>query len=514
MQFTTDQLLRMFLTEAYRYRAMVISMFVVLALAITIIGMFWPKSFTSTATIFVEQRNVLQPIMGNTAASTNVKDRAGVGVAREVIFGHKVMTIVLEKAGWMKSRPNKIEQDRIMEAIRGRTKLVKISDNLIKISYKGSNAERAFITAKTFSDLLVSESLSSKSNESKEAFDFISKQVKEYQDKLVKAEQQLKEFRTRNFDARPGNEQAISKRIISMRDSIERFSLDLKEAQIKYSSLRRQLSGEGEMTRGSTREGIFLKRIGELQAKMDVLRLSYHDTYPDIVQIKYQITDLRKAIIDEKKRKAEARRAGKTIIDESVRSNPLYQKIRADMSQTKIDIATLSTRLRETKKMLVLEVERAKRAYGGQATLAELTRDYKVNRDIYQDLLKRREKARVTMNIDRAESGLNMKIREPAALPLRPSGLRFMHFVVGGIILAIVLPIGLLYGLHVFDPRVRTPALISDKLKLPMIGSVPHLATSHESTLAVANIRVLGMVVVGAIILIGIGALFKLNGVV
>lgn len=116
MQLTTDQLLRMFLTEAYRYRVMVISIFVVVALAIVATGMFWPKSYTSTATIFVEQRNVLQPIMGDAAASTGVKDRAGVGVAREVIFGRKVMGIVLEKAGWMKSKPNKIEQDKIMEA--------------------------------------------------------------------------------------------------------------------------------------------------------------------------------------------------------------------------------------------------------------------------------------------------------------------------------------------------------------------------------------------------------------
>ena len=40
-----------------------------------------------------------------------------------------------------------------------------------------------------------------------------------------------------------------------------------------------------------------------------------------------------------------------------------------------------------------------------ESALAELTRDYEVNRDIYQDMLRRRENARVSMELDRERRG-------------------------------------------------------------------------------------------------------------
>ena len=50
--------------------------------------------------------------------------------------------------------------------------------------------------------------------------------------------------------------------------------------------------------------------------------------------------------------------------------------------------------------MLNSELDRSRRIAASESALAELTRDYEVNRDIYQDLLKRRENARVSMNLD------------------------------------------------------------------------------------------------------------------
>ena len=51
--------------------------------------------------------------------------------------------------------------------------------------------------------------------------------------------------------------------------------------------------------------------------------------------------------------------------------------------------------------MLNEELHRSGRIADSESALAELTRDYEVNRDIYQDLLRRRENARVSMELDR-----------------------------------------------------------------------------------------------------------------
>src|SRR3546814_4245213 len=51
-----------------------------------------------------------------------------------------------------------------------------------------------------------------------------------------------------------------------------------------------------------------------------------------------------------------------------------------------------------------------------EAVTAELTRDYTVNRDVYQDLLKRRESARVSMNLDADQDGPSFAVQNPAEI--------------------------------------------------------------------------------------------------
>ena len=43
-------------------------------------------------------------------------------------------------------------------------------------------------------------------------------------------------------------------------------------------------------------------------------------------------------------------------------------------------------------------------------------------------------------------------------MPLRPSGLRLMHFAVAGLALALLAPLLLVAGYVKMDPRVRTPS--------------------------------------------------------
>ncbi len=123
--------------------------------------------------------------------------------------------------------------------------------------------------------------------------------------------------------------------------------------------------------------------------------------------------------------------------------------------------------------MLKDELDRSRRIAASESALAELTRDYEVNRDIYQDLLKRRENARVSMNLDEEQRGLTFRIQDPAVMPLRPSGLRLMHFALGGLGLALVaadrplVRARALRSAHPLGAAARTPD------RLPVLATVP-----------------------------------------
>jgi hypothetical protein len=105
----------------------------------------------------------------------------------------------------------------------------------------------------------------------------------------------------------------------------------------------------------------------------------------------------------------------------------------------------------------------------------------------------------VSMNMDRERQGLTFKIQEPASLPLAPSGLRFWHFVIMGLVLGVLLPIALLYARLRLDPRIRTGSAIVVPNKLPIVAVVPHLWTPAEVKGLRSELVFLSLVVVTTI---------------
>ena len=111
---------------------------------------------------------------------------------------------------------------------------------------------------------------------------------------------------------------------------------------------------------------------------------------------------------------------------------------------------------------------------------SELTRDMEVNEQIYNDLLRRREKARVSMYLDIEGQGLNFRINETAQFPLDPVGPQFQLFASAGLILGALAPFGLAAGALQIDPRVRARKQLEDGIGLPVLAEMPHVRTPYE----------------------------------
>jgi uncharacterized protein involved in exopolysaccharide biosynthesis len=191
----------------------------------------------------------------------------------------------------------------------------------------------------------------------------------------------------------------------------------------------------------------------------------------------------------------------------------MYQQLKRDLSQTQITIDTLNARIHEASRQLQSLLERGKKVHGGEATLAELTRDYQVTRDIYQDLLKRRENARVSMNLDKENQGLTFKIQEPAVLPTQPKGLQFGHFILLGLFLGIGIPVGIVIAFVQVDPRVRHSYVLFEHNQLPVMTTVPHLWTPGETHAVYQEVGSGVLLVLGTLILMVLAQLLRFAGI-
>lgn len=506
--------LRPLFHDLFVFRKSYVTAVVAILAVFTVAGLYWPGRYTTSATVFVEQRNILGPLMEGTAVQTDIREQAG--LARELIYGRKILGKVAADQGLIDASMMPAEVDLIFEEIRDRTSIELVGDNLIEIQYSDSVPDRTYKVTGQFADLFIEESVASKTSESRAAFDFIDSQVDEYAGRLDKISNAIKDFRASNQNIVPGAEAEVRGRIQDLTTQIERQQQEIREAEVKAASLESQVSGERQTAVIAAESDQIQQRIASLQARLDSLQLSYHDKYPDIIAIKEQIADL----------KAIARESGSVVPvptetgpnagnNKSQVFNVVGQTLRQELYNTNTLIATLKARLNDSRRMLQAEQERIQKIPEFEATLSELNRDLEVNQTLYNDLIRRREYARVSMNVDQDNQGMTLRIHEPASFPTTTSGPRLVHFVVIGFLMALASPLGVILAKQQMDQKIRTV----EKLEvidnaLPVFVEIPHLATAAEASSLKREYFLLATVILLAVCGAGAVGVLRLNGVV
>lgn len=503
MATNISESIRLLAREAYVRRTWMVGGFAVIAVVTTLVGLFWPKTFTSYSTVYVEDQGVVAPLLQGAAVTARMNDRAV--IAREMIYGRRLLNQVVKDGGWPVDMANSAAVDSVVEGLKKRTMVTNVGDNLVRIEYTDSDAKRAQRVAQRLAELFVSESVGAKSHESEAAYAFIDQQVGEYSAKLRKLEGTLNQFRTSNPDAEPGADVDSTRRVSELRDRLTTLEQELREAEIRRGTYRGGAAGGGSggVSAGSVaRAEEYRRRIAELSAQLDTLRLTYRDTFPDVVRVKEQIRELQAALDGAEYGRSRAQAAPAAEGDAG--------ELRRGLTESSAEVATLKSRIEDTTRLLQEEQERSGRVRTVSTQLGDLTREYAVNSQLYEDLLKRREAARVSMSLDRSKNAASIRVEEPAFLPHNSSGPSQALFAAGGVLLGIVLPLGALFGMQQTDPRVRHSSTISERLGLPVLGVVPHLVTPREGVMEARSVVSLGLVVLGTII--AVAALSAIGG--
>ena len=495
-QLTPSELVPILLNEGKRNMVPLVSIFAAIALLTLFVGLLLlPKSYTASTTILAQESDIIQPLLEGRAVATGVTDRAG--IARQVVYSRKVLEDALETGGWLEDNPTAVQRDRLLEQLKERITIRASRPDLVEITYRDSDAQRTYKVTERLGAMFIKESLATKGRESREAYEFIDARVKDYHKKLTDAEDNLQKYRSANADAQPGSATDASTRISALRTQVEQTRMALLEQRSRESAITSQLSGESAVTAVQTRESLYRGQLLELQGQLDRLLLTYTEQYPDVVRIRHQMADIQQSMRDEAQRRANAPATASPFDDAQM--NPHYQELRSQQSTARREVAATQSRMGIAESLLQEELGRSRRIAESESALAELTRDYEVNRDIYQDLLRRRENARVSMELDREERGLTLRVQDPAIMPLRPTGLRFMHFAMAGLFMAVAVPLGLLFLRVRFDPRMRSAAQLQKHSEIPLLTTVPVYHTPRarrlQRTRALMSIGILATVV-------------------
>jgi len=480
------QIINLFIEQIKKKLSWLSIGFVLISIAVLAVAFMLPKTYTSHTTILADKEGILSPLMKGAAVSsgTKAKEREKIGLYKEILFGAAIMQPVIVNAGWVKKDATDVEKSRAIVDLIENVSVRSAGPNLVRISVADADAERAFRTAKLLGDMFIEVSLENKQRESRAAYEFVDRQGKDYHKKLLFAEQKLKEFKTKSLGEHVGSEQGVFRRIGELRSQIEEFSVQAQEERIRERSLAGQIAGEKQLDSSFQVESGLATRIRALEQQLATLRLDYHDTYPDIIRIKHQIADLKQMF----ETQGDSAGAFSNPVLPGGNLDTVYGSLREQLAETRTRIAGLSTRVAQSRKLLEAELVRAKKLPQVEAELAELTRDYEVTNSVYQDLVKRRENARVSMNIDIEQSDQRYAIQEPALVPLQAVGLRFFHVAGLGPVIGVLGPLAVLFALFQLGSNIRHKNQITTTMGVRLLGEIPQtsLPTSPRTPSRIA----------------------------
>lgn len=477
--------------------------FAIVTALMVLLAFQWPKVYVSTAVLYADEQNIIRPLLEGKAAV------AGLGADRftqavERLSSSELLSRVVKESGLVEDPNDVTAVERWVKEIVANMEVSEVSKNHMMIAYYSDDPAEAYKIAGALSSMFIQDSAQSKQERSLDAYKFIDKQVAQYKAQLQEAEERLKRFNAEHTD---GTEGTVAQQITALRKNIDELTLELQMARVRRDELRGQVSSEGRRLSQSFRAEAYRQRLAEAQGQLDTLRLSYQETYPDIVALKEQIEDIKRAILL-------AESDAGVVEPESVSANPVYQQLRTSLSGAEVEVRTLELRLASARNALT-EAE-AKTIQVGEihAQLAELTRDYDVTRGLYEGMLARKEQARMSMALDEEGQGVNYRLVTAPIMPRLPDGLRFIHIFAAAPLLGLLAPLGMLIAYIILDPRVRFIEKLQESLppQIPVLAQIPYTVSPQRRRMRRiewAQIGIFVLVVVAGYVAVGVASIAR-----
>ncbi len=462
----------------YRWYAVVISWIVAIVGWAVVYRL--PNEYQASARVYVDTQSILQPLLAGMTTVPNVDQQ--VAFMRRTLISRpnveRVMRMVdLDIKASTPKEHEKLVDDLMAQISIGGTE----RDDIYTISYKNSNPKLGKDIVQSLLTIFVEGSFGGKKQDSEKAVQFIDDQIKNYEEKLVQAENALKEFKIKHLGMLPRAGGDFSANMTTLEDSLNQARLELTEAEEARNAIKRQIAGEEPAPLTPPEAATVANpeidaRIAALNKNLDSLRMQYTDAHPDIVAARRLIGQLEARKLEEAKR-------NKRNNDPGANYSPMLQQMNVALSVEEARVASLKARVGEYTTRVARLRSQSTNAPEVEAQLAQLNRDYLINKENYEKLVGRREAAKLSGDLSSATDMLTFRVIDPPTVPSTPSGPnrhRLFSFVFAA---ALAAGLGVALLMSQLRPTFMSQASLRDVTGIPILGSISMNWTNEQKVI-------------------------------
>ncbi len=464
-----------------------------------------PDKYDASTRIYVDTDTLLTPLLKGIAVNPNIRDQ--VRVINQTLLSGPNVAQVIRMADLDLGISSEREMDQLVARTLAQIKVRSSGPNLFKISYSDADPKVAQRVVQSLLTIFVENNVGENRQEMETARAFLEGQVLDYERQLQEAEKRLADFRAANgrLLSREGSYVAKAD---DMQRQLNEARSQMEEAILTRDQLRSQLETVPQYLEVDAAPQVVLnnnsrqvdpavaslqKRISTLQSNLDSMLLKYTEQHPDVVASRRTLQSLEEQLETEQARAlAEASsggggggvapRGGTQRIP-----NALYEHVKLRLVDSEANVAKAERRVEKIKERLTELQSMAAQAPQIEAELANLNRDYSVIKRNYEQLLSRRESAKIAQAVD-AETDIQFRIVDPPKLPTLPSAPN------RPLMLSVVLAAGLGVGggfiflLMQLDTSFTATNNLRQAFGLPVLGAVSKIVQSGRTKLRLAEI--------------------------
>jgi polysaccharide chain length determinant protein (PEP-CTERM system associated) len=437
-----------------------------------------PEAYVGSARVYVDSNNVLRPLLQGLAIQPNIDQRIAM-MSRTLLSRPN-----LEKVMRMTDLDLEVQTDREKEELLTelRESIVlsagRDNDSLYTVEVINANQQTAKRITQALITVFIEGGLSGKRDDSAGAQDFLEQQIAEYEGRMAEAEARLASFKQRNVGALPGESGGYYQRLELTKQELSAAKLQLRETENRRSELQRQVDGEEPVFLSSGLSDSPLEaRIQSLNSQIDMLLTKYTDEHPSVRQMRAQIADL------EAEKQASFDLAMDSDVGEAyagLSSSPVYQGMRSMLAETNAMAAELRVRVAEYEARVKDMNDKVNNIPVIETELKQLDRDYQVIASKHQELLSRRESAKLGGDLEQTASDVTFRVVDPPFVPSKPSEPN--KLLLNSIVLGAAIGLGVVLALlaSLLRPVVVDQQSLIKLTGLPLLGTVTLTPTAEQ----------------------------------
>ncbi len=339
---------------------------------------------------------------------------------------------------------------------------------LITISYKGVNPELNFKIVDGLVSNFMEQSMKSVQLKADETMAFIDEDIKRLKRDFDESERKLRKFEEEHLDELPRGRNNKFAKLTAAENELAVIDREIMILQETAGFLRdRKYMTTDKGVQVFTPLGSTLsQQIIDLEIHIEMSQAKYSDEHPEIVMRKRELAHLKEVLESE---------YDKVVTGEG-KSGVLTDK----EFDTQLQLKSLQSRREETEGLIAMLKETIKDMPDYNQGFYELHRDYNLKKQLYEQRVLQRSKAKLVKNISLDAKANPFTIVEPARITNRPLKSVKLKIMGMGLFLSLGIGIGMVFGLEKIDQRFKTMDEIQEYLQIPALGMIPTILTKTD----------------------------------